>query len=118
MYKLIAIDLDGTLLNSYGEISEENKLAIKKAIESGCEVVLTSGRVMSSIKNFSKEIGAENFLISGNGSAILDIKNDNIIYNQNLEKEKVLKIVKLCDENSIYYSVYTEKRNYHKIFSI
>lgn len=33
MYKLIAIDLDGTLLNSYGEISSENKKAIKKAIE-------------------------------------------------------------------------------------
>lgn len=118
MYKLIAIDLDGTLLNSYGEISEENKIAIKKAIENGIEIVLTSGRVMSSIKNFSKEVGTKNFLISGNGAAVLDIRNNIIIFNQNLEKEKVLKIIKLCEENSIYYSVYTDTRNYYKIISI
>ena len=31
MYKLVAIDLDGTLLNSYGEVSEKNKEAIQKA---------------------------------------------------------------------------------------
>ena len=42
MYKLVAIDLDGTLLNSNGEISNENREAIKKAMESGMEVVLCS----------------------------------------------------------------------------
>ena len=42
MYKLIAIDIDGTLLNSYGEISLENKEAIEKALEKNIEVVLAS----------------------------------------------------------------------------
>ena len=42
MYKLVAIDLDGTLLNSYGEISLENKNAIKKAVEKGSMIVLAS----------------------------------------------------------------------------
>ncbi len=42
MYKLIAIDVDGTLLDSYGEISNENKQAIKLATEKGAEVVLAS----------------------------------------------------------------------------
>lgn len=42
MYKLVAIDLDGTLLNSYGEISDENKEAIKNAIEKGSIIVLAS----------------------------------------------------------------------------
>ena len=42
MYKLIAIDIDGTLLNSYGEVSLENKEAIKKALEKNIEVVLAS----------------------------------------------------------------------------
>ena len=109
MYKLVAIDLDGKLLNSYGEISKENKEALCKALEKGVEIVLTSGRVISSIKNFSKEIGDMNYLISGNGSAVFDIKNNNIIYNQNLEKEKILKIIKICEENSFYYSIYTER---------
>jgi len=42
MYKLVAIDIDGTLLNSYGEVSIENKTAIKAAAEKGVKVVLTS----------------------------------------------------------------------------
>ena len=40
MYKLVAIDLDGTLLNSYGDISNENKQAIKQAKQNGIEIVL------------------------------------------------------------------------------
>ena len=42
MYKLIAIDVDGTLLNSNGEVTEKTKGALKKAIDSGIEVVLAS----------------------------------------------------------------------------
>ena len=43
MYKLVAIDLDGTLLNSYGEISNKNKETIQKAMKKNVEIVLTSG---------------------------------------------------------------------------
>lgn len=42
MYKLIAIDLDGTLLNSKGEVTENTKAAIKKVIDKGIEVVIAS----------------------------------------------------------------------------
>ncbi len=56
MYKLLAIDLDGTLLNSYGTISNKNKQAIKKAKEKGIEVVIASGRHITSVKSFAKEI--------------------------------------------------------------
>ena len=63
MYKLIAIDLDGTLLNSYGEISDENKDAIKQAKQKGIEIVLASGRMSSSVINIAKEVGADNYVI-------------------------------------------------------
>lgn len=42
MYKLVAIDLDGTLLNSSGDISPKTKNALRKAIDSGVEIVLAS----------------------------------------------------------------------------
>ena len=44
MYKLLAIDLDGTLFNSYGEVSEKKKKAIQYAMNKGVEIVLASGR--------------------------------------------------------------------------
>lgn len=108
MYKLVAIDLDGTLLNSYGEISVENKNAIKKASENGVNIVLASGRMPSSVKNIAKEIGADKYIISGNGTLIYDLQKEQIIYDAFMEKEKVLQIIKICEENSIYYNVYTQ----------
>ena len=42
MYKIVAVDLDGTLLNSLGEVSEKTKETIKKAINRGADVILAS----------------------------------------------------------------------------
>jgi len=49
MYKLIAIDIDGTLLNSYGEISDDNRNAIKSAVNKGMKVVLASRKISSEL---------------------------------------------------------------------
>lgn len=124
MYKLIAIDLDGTLLNSYGEISLKNRESIKYAIDKGVEVVLASGRDPQTMKKMSLELGIKNFLIAGNGASIYDIKKDKNIYENFIEKEKALKVIKLCKENSIFFNVYTnvgiitESLNYNvKVFN-
>ena len=122
MYKLMAIDLDGTLLNSFGEVSEGTKLALQNARAQGTEVVLASGRPVSSTKTLALELGVDNYLISGNGSVVYDIQQDKIIYDKFLTKEQVLEIVKLCEENSFYYNIYTEEEviakslNYNVLF--
>lgn len=108
MYKLIAIDLDGTMLNQYGIITEKTKKAISKAQEKGVEVMIASGRAITSVKRFSKEINSNKYFISGNGAITYDIKNNKILYENILSKTKALKIIKICEENSIYYNVYTE----------
>ncbi len=122
MYKLMAIDLDGTLLNSLGEVSEGTKFALKKAKECGTEVILASGRPISSTKSLAVELGVDNYIISGNGAVVYDVQRDKIIYDRFLNKEQVLQIVKLCDENSFYYNIYTEDEviakslNYNVLF--
>ena len=108
MYKLVAIDLDGTLLNSYGEVSNKNREAIQKAIQKNVEIVLASGRPIMSVKNLANEIGCNHYMICGNGAITYDIQNGQIIYNRFLEKAKVLQIIKICEENSIFYNVYTK----------
>ena len=105
MYKLVAVDLDGTMLNSYGYITENTKNTIKKIIESGVEIIIASGRPLDSIKNIAKEIGSESYFIAGNGALIYDIKKDEIIYEKYMSKQKVLEIIKICEENSITYNV-------------
>ena len=122
MYKLMAIDLDGTLLNSTGEVSEGTKLALQNARAQGTEVVLASGRPISSTRTLALELGVDNYLISGNGSVVYDVQKDEILYDRFLTKEQVLQIVKLCEENSFYYNIYTEEEviakslNYNVLF--
>lgn len=109
MYKLIAVDLDGTLLNSYGAVTENTKNAIKKVEEQGANVIIASGRPIDSIMTIANEIGSDKYFIAGNGAIVYDMKKKEIIYEKCLPKQKVLDIIKICEENSIGYNVYTEK---------
>ena len=108
MYKLIAIDLDGTMLNSYGMVTENTKKIIQEKINQGMEIVISSGRTTSSIMPIAEEIGGMNYFIAGNGSLVYDIKNEKVIYDKFMPKEKILEIIRICEENSIFYTVYTE----------
>ena len=72
MYKLVAIDLDGTMLNSYGIVTENTKKIIQNTIQKGTEVIIASGRPIDSIKAIAEEIGSKKYLIAGNGALIYD----------------------------------------------
>ena len=108
MYKLIAIDLDGTLLNSYGQISEKNRNALNKAKEHNAEIIIASGRTTDSVRNIANDIGAKGYIICGNGSLIYDLQKEEIIYDKFIDKKKALQIIEICEQNSIYYNIYTE----------
>lgn len=108
MYNLIAIDLDGTLLNSNGVVSNETIEILQKIKEKDIKIVLASGRMIDSIKAISEELGKQKYLIAGNGAIVYDIEKQEILYKNYLKKEKVLDVIKICEENSIYYNIYTE----------
>ena len=82
MYKLVAIDLDGTLLNSYGQVSEKNRSALQKIQEKGTRVIISSGRSTNSVKNIANDIGIDSYIICGNGSLIYDLQSEEIIYDK------------------------------------
>ena len=109
MYKLIAIDLDGTLLDSYGEVSENTKRILKETMKKGTKVIIASGRTVDSIKAIAEDISSDKYIIAGNGSIIYNLKEKNVIYEKYIPKSKALNIIKICNDNSITYSVYTNK---------
>src|SRR5215470_14737217 len=70
MIKLLAIDLDGTLLNSRGEIPDKNKTAIKRAEGAGVLVTIASGRRFRDARPVGLELGLNAPLVTHNGALL------------------------------------------------
>lgn len=91
-YKLICIDMDGTLLSNEHEVSEENKIALKKATEKGVKIAITTGRLFTSASHYSSLIGVKAPIISSNGAYIREKDKEEVIYKSTLTKEQMYKI--------------------------
>ncbi|MDT8859749.1 Cof-type HAD-IIB family hydrolase [Alkalihalobacillus sp. MEB130] len=76
LIKLIAIDMDGTLLNERKEISEENRKAIKEAEEKGVHVVISTGRTRMTCDELVQSLSLQSYLITVNGSEIWDERGE------------------------------------------
>lgn len=111
-YKMVAVDMDGTLLKDNKEVSEVNKEAIRKACEAGVKVVVCTGRIFTSAKAYAKIVGSEAPIIASNGAYIRDKDKENAVYEKNLDKEILLKIVKLAKENDFFPHIYTTNTIY------
>ncbi len=103
-YKLIAIDMDGTLLNSENQVSKRNREALYKAMEKGIYVVLTTGRILPSAFYYGKSMNLDNPIIACNGAIISNGGGvENIIYENKMNLESSKEIVKLADKYKIHY---------------
>lgn len=109
MYKMIALDLDGTSLNSFGQMTTNTKDVLQKAMGKGTELVIASGRNINSIKPIAKDLKEVKYIIAGNGAIIYDLENTQILCEKSISKNKALEIIKICKQNSIYFSVYTNR---------
>ena len=96
--KLVAIDLDGTLLDSKQLLSKENKAAIKEAKAAGVQIVLCTGRPLRSMKHLLEEadlLDEEDIVITYNGGLIQKAKTGAIINEITLNREECLDIYQL-----------------------
>ena len=94
-YKLIASDLDGTLLNSNTDVSDENMAAIDALAEKGVYFVPCSGRTFSEMPKKLKNSSSIRYFIHSNGAVVLDTKTGERILNciPNCDVRKILDIL-------------------------
>lgn len=71
-FKLIALDMDGTLLNKKDAISDENRKVIEEAQANGIHVVLSTGRSILTCGKYAKSLNLSSYLVTVNGSEIWD----------------------------------------------
>lgn len=106
MIKLIASDMDGTLLNTQMLISEQNVQAIQKANEQGIEFMVATGRNRQEALSALEEAGIQCAMITLNGAQVFD-KDGRSLFTVAIPKDETLRILDLLDENEIYYEVST-----------
>lgn len=94
MIKLLAVDMDGTCLDSEGRMSEETVCALKKAAESGVIVVPTTGRNATCLPDMLKKENFYHYIISSNGSLVLERETGREIFTAYIENETAVKIAK------------------------
>lgn len=84
-YKLIAFDMDGTLLNSEKRISERTLEAVNRAFDAGKEVILSTGRCVAELREYFKRIPRLRYVVCSSGAILYDVKEEKILYsNQSL----------------------------------
>lgn len=111
MIKLFAIDMDGTLLNSYGKLSPATKDALQKLNESGVKSVLCSGRVATSIEYFNGLLELDNPVIANNG-AIVKINKEKVLFSHTLKDQHLKELIDFCTEHKCIYHFYDEDTFY------
>lgn len=111
-YKLVVTDMDGTLLNSQGKVSDENKEVLIKLQDEGVHVAVATGRIYASARIFAKYIGVKTPIIACNGALVRKIDNDKPLYESYLNKKDCGKIVDICRKHNVYHHFYTDDTFY------
>lgn len=110
-YKLIALDLDGTLKNSNNEITLKTKEALLKAQEQGIKIVLASGRPTPGLRHEAEELELEKYagyILSFNGARVVDVKTKETIYEQTLSIDEAKQAYDRAKEFSLACMTYED----------
>jgi 5-amino-6-(5-phospho-D-ribitylamino)uracil phosphatase len=109
--KLIALDMDGTLLNDQHDITEGNRKAIKEAQEKGVHVVLSTGRSLRKCKHHADSLSLTSYLVTVNGSEIWD-DNRELVERNLVKSESIQWMFELTQKHKIRFWAITTNQNW------
>lgn len=107
-YKLLVVDIDGTLLNDQKEITQHTRAALLKAQQAGIRIVLSSGRPTGGVLPLAKELELNNykgFVITYNGAQIIDMDKDELLFDKRLDVDLIPYLNKKAKKNN--FSIFT-----------
>lgn len=103
--RLIALDLDGTLLDNYKELPDENKKALKYAASKGVHITVCSGRYYNGVRCIADEIGVDVAIVAGNGAEVRRMNGD-LVFGKYLELPVCKHLVNIACEYKLVFNVY------------
>ncbi|MFV0559607.1 MAG: Cof-type HAD-IIB family hydrolase [Enterococcus sp.] len=111
MIKLIASDMDGTLLDAHMSVPEENIQAIKFAQEQGIEFMVATGRNSQEARAALDEAGIECAMVTLNGAQVFDDAGSSL-FTVPIPNPQAVAVLELLNNHEIYYEVATNKGLY------
>ena len=113
MIKLIVTDIDDTLLNSKGQVSQKNREIIEQCKEKDIKVILASGRPDFGMMKIVKDLKLDNYnnyLLSYNGAKISNIYTNEVVYEKFLSKERIKFLIDIAKENGCDILTYQNEK--------
>lgn len=106
--RLIALDLDGTLLDNNKNLSERNRSALSRAAEKGIYIVMSTGRFYTGMPQQIRDLPFVNYVITINGACVLDVAESEEIYQANIPNDEALKLMRELDGFDCVYDCYQD----------
>lgn len=107
MIKLVATDIDGTVLGASGEYTSGVKNCITRLCEGGIKVVLATGRMHSGAKRQALKLGLNTPVVSYQGGMIMDV-NGNILYESCVPESTAKNIIEWGRSNGVHLNLYAD----------
>jgi Cof subfamily protein (haloacid dehalogenase superfamily) len=111
-YKLIAADLDGTLIGEDAIILPKVKDAVRQAVEKGVRFTIATGRAFGSVLPFAEELGVNAPLICYQGGLIKDHLSGQMIYEQSVPLPLARELIRFIRQRELHLNVYLDSRAY------
>lgn len=109
MIKLVASDLDGTIIDKHNDIYKDNFKAISDINKSNIPFVVCTGKTYSIYKGLCSSFYAS-YGIFGNGTSIINLKTGEEIYQSLLDSSTVINSIKMAKQNNLHVHVYTKNQ--------
>ena len=110
-YKLAALDMDGTLLNSQKNITPSTIETIKKALKLNKYIVLSTGRALDELRDYHQQLTDIPYGILASGALIYDFKDNKIIHHETFLTSQINKIFKAINQENIMIHFFSSGRS-------
>jgi len=108
--RLVALDLDGTLLNEHKQIHEQDIKIIQEIMSKGVLVTLASARPLCSMLPYAQQLGIKIPIISLSGSYVSDMQESKILLEKTIDLAAFREMVMVFEEKDYYIKAYSKSR--------
>lgn len=110
--KLIALDLDGTLLTTDKRLTPETEAALRRAAESGIEIVPCTGRFYKAMPERVRALPYIHYTINANGALIYDVRRDRAVCRKDMPWQRAVEVMSFFDAFPVLYDCYQSDRGW------